>query len=94
MSGPFLIGASGKRLTPSTACKRWRAFLRDHPDLPPVTVENMRHSFATSYLAGGGNVENLSRILGHSDINTTFSRYVRPQSDALAEEMARVAATI
>lgn len=54
----------------------------------------MRHSFATSYLAAGGNVENLSRILGHSDINTTFSRYVRPQSDALAEEMARVAATI
>ena len=94
MSGPFLIGASGKRLTPSTACKRWRAFLRDHPDLPPVTVENMRHSFATSYLAGGGNVENLSRILGHSDINTTFSRYVRPQSDALAEEMARVASVM
>lgn len=94
MSGPFLTGTSGKRLAPSTACKRWRAFLREHPGLPPVTVENMRHSFATSYLAAGGNVENLSRILGHSDINTTFSRYVHPASDALAEEMARVAAVM
>lgn len=85
--GPVLTAASGGRISPSTARKRWLRFLRDAEaagfDVPPVTVENMRHSFATSFLHGGGNVEDLSRILGHSDINTTYRRYVRPSADDL-----------
>ena len=50
----------------------------------------MRHSFATSYLHAGGNIEDLSRILGHSDINTTYRRYVRPSVDDLAISMSSV----
>ncbi len=50
----------------------------------------MRHSFATSYLHAGGNIEDLSRILGHSDINTTYRRYVRPSVDDLAIGMSSV----
>ena len=46
--------------------------------MPHVTIENQRHSFATSYLHAGGRVEDLSRILGHADIVTTYRRYVRP----------------
>ena len=49
-----------------------------------VTIENMRHSFATSYLHAGGRVEDLSRILGHSNISTTYRRYVRPSVEDLA----------
>lgn len=85
--GPFLLGADGARVSPSTAQKRWAAFLRRCDaagmDVPHVTIENMRHSFATSYLHAGGNVEDLSRFLGHSDINTTYRRYVRPSVDDL-----------
>ncbi len=33
---------------------------------------------ARSYLHAGGRVEDLSRILGHSNISTTYRRYVRP----------------
>lgn len=89
--GAFITGADGGRISPSTAQKRWRRFLRDNPDAPPVTIENMRHSFATSYLHAGGNVEDLSRMLGHADINTTFKKYVRPSVDDLRRGMLSVA---
>lgn len=88
--GPFILGAGGDRISPSTAQKRWRRFLAENREAPPVTIENMRHSFATSYLHAGGNVEDLSKILGHSDINTTFRRYVRPSVDDLRRGMMAV----
>ena len=60
-------------------------------DIRGLSCYNMRHSFATSYLHAGGNVEDLSRLLGHSDINTTFRRYVRPSVDDLRRGMASLA---
>lgn len=77
--GPFIVGKSGRRITPSAAQTHWRACMRAS-GLPFVTLENMRHSFATAYLNAGGRVGDLSRILGHSDINTTYRRYVRPSN--------------
>ena len=82
-SGPFIVGANGKRISPSTAQKRWRKFLADNPDAAPVTIENMRHSFASAFIAAGGQVEVLSKILGHSNIQTTMNRYYRPDVDSL-----------
>lgn len=89
-SGPFITGADGKRISPSTAQKRWRRFLRENPDAAPVTIENMRHSFATSYLHAGGQVADLSLMLGHSDINTTLRKYVRPNVDDLRRGMLSI----
>lgn len=87
-SGPVLVGASGGRVSPATAKRRWAAFLRwcDETvrDVPRVTIENCRHSYATSYLHAGGQVEDLSRILGHSTITTTYRRYVRPTAEDVA----------
>lgn len=92
--GPWIRGADGGRISPSTAQKRWRAFLRRCDaaglDVPHVTIENMRHSYATSYLHAGGSVEDLSRMLGHSDINTTYRRYVRPSADDLKAAAAAI----
>ena len=59
-------------------------------EVPHVTVENCRHSFATSYLHAVGRVEDLSRILGHSAIITTYRRYVRPDGSDTARGMAVV----
>ncbi len=93
-SGALILGAGGVRISPSTAQKRWARFCRwcasTRPDAPIVTIENMRHSFATSYLHAGGNVEDLSRMLGHSDINTTYRRYVRPNAEDLRAGMDAV----
>ena len=92
--GPVLTGSGGGRVSPSTARHRWKRFLlwcdEGGLDVPQVTVENMRHSFATSYLHAGGRVEDLSRILGHSDIITTYRRYVRPGGSDTARGMAGV----
>lgn len=85
--GPFIVGADGQRISPSTAQKRWRRFLRDNPDVPPVTIENMRHSFATAYLAAGGRVEVLAKMLGHADITTTLRRYVRPDLESMRADI-------
>ena len=79
--GPWIVNRYGERLSPSTGRKMWNRYLDAHPDLPRVTLENMRHSFATACLNAGMNVEDLSRMLGHSDINTTYRRYVKPDMD-------------
>lgn len=86
--GAFIQGADGNKISPSTARKRWNRFLADNPECPQVTIENMRHSFATAYLASGGRIEVLSRILGHSNISTTINRYYRPNVDLLRTDMA------
>ena len=83
----FIVGANGKRISPSTAQKRWARFLADNPDAQPVTIENMRHSFATSYLDAGGSIEVLSKMLGHANISTTINRYYRPDVDVLRNDL-------
>lgn len=88
--GPFMKDITGKRLSPATIRKRWARFLKAHPYLPPVTIENMRHSFATSFLASGGRVETLSKLLGHTKVSTTYDRYVKPDFASLREEMEKL----
>ena len=88
--GAFIVGADGNRISPSTARHRWQRFLLDNPTVPPVTIENMRHSFATAYLAAGGQIEILSRILGHSNIQTTIDRYYRPDVELLRAGFAAI----
>lgn len=88
--GAFILGANGARISPSTAQKQWRRFLADNPSAKPVTIENMRHSFATSYLHAGGQIADLSLLLGHADINTTLRRYVRPNVDDLRRGMVAI----
>lgn len=88
--GAFILGANGGRISPSAAQKRWRRFLVDNPSAPQVTIENMRHSFASSYIAAGGQVEVLSKLLGHSNIQTTIKRYYRPDAVSLKLGFERV----
>lgn len=88
--GAWIVNASGERLSPSTGRKMWNRYLDAHPDLPRVTLENMRHSFATACLQAGMNVEDLSRMLGHSDINTTFRRYVKPDLANIRAGLAKI----
>lgn len=91
-SGPVMPSPEGGNMPPQTMRGRWARFIRwcerEGREVPRLSLESMRHSFATSYLHAGGNVEDLSRILGHADINTTYRRYVRPNVDDLARGMA------
>lgn len=55
-----------------------------------ISIENCRHSFATAYLHGGGNVEDLSKLLGHAEISTTYRRYVRPSAEDVKRAALRI----
>lgn len=87
--GPVLLGFNRHRITPATAKGRWDRFCRwakqNNLAITEVTIENMRHSFATSYLHAGGKVEDLSRMLGHSNISTTYKRYVKPNTEDIRQ---------
>lgn len=88
--GAWITNRTGGRLSPSTGQKMWKRYLKAHPELPPVTLENMRHSFATSCLHAGMNIEDLSRMLGHSNINTTFKRYIKPDLANIRAGLAKI----
>jgi site-specific recombinase XerD len=62
--------------------KKIMAVLKIHKK---VTFHVGRHTFATSFLRAGGQVEKLQLLLGHSDINQTMIYSHIVQADANAE---------
>lgn len=53
-----------------------------------VSPHTFRHTFAKMYLQSGGNIFELQRLLGHSDINIT-QRYINYSSDDLGRAQAK-----
>ena len=51
------------------------------------TFHSLRHTFATRAVLRGMNPETLSRILGHSDVKITLSRYYHPTTKDLLNAM-------
>lgn len=71
--GPLLLNNDGTRLTADSIRKVFYKLSKElnihvHPHL-------LRHTFATSYIAGGGNLEFLRLYLGHASYNIT-QRYL------------------
>lgn len=52
---------------------------------------DLRHTFASNYMRGGGTLADLKLILGHSNLKTTI-RYVHFQPDDLGPKMDRLKA--
>jgi site-specific recombinase XerD len=46
-------------------------YYADLARLPDLTCHVLRHTFAKNYLREGGTLEQLARIMGHKDLNTT-----------------------
>lgn len=81
--GPIFRSSRGDRLTPwglNQLFGRWSARCGVHV-YPPL----VRHSFATEYLRGGGNLAVLQRQLGHTILAMTM-RYLTLVTDDLVAE--------
>ncbi|MBX3157212.1 MAG: site-specific integrase [Deltaproteobacteria bacterium] len=57
-------------------------------------LHDLRHTFAGLFLASGGDIFKLSKILGHSSVAITQQVYAHLHPDAFAENYSRVAFTM
>ena len=72
---PLFCSTSGGLLDPD-ALTRWFRENRERLGLPPGTrFHDLRHTFASIWLAGGGDMGVLKKALGHSDVRTTLRHY-------------------
>jgi integrase/recombinase XerD len=56
-----------------------------------LRIHDMRHTFAGLFLASGGDIFKLSKILGHSSVAITQKVYAHLHPDAFADDYSRVA---
>lgn len=72
---PLFCSTSGGLLDPD-ALTRWFRENRERLGLPPsARFHDLRHTFASIWLAGGGDMGVLKKALGHSDVRTTLKHY-------------------
>lgn len=92
----YVFGTMKNELrTPNDVSKRWsravKAYRRECPDIPWVTLKGLRHTHATILLGAGVPAKIVQERLGHSNINTTLDIYshVTPtmQKDAVRKLM-------
>lgn len=73
-SGRVFADHVGRPIRPDVFLRRVRSNA-DAAGLPPVTVHQLRHSYATAALRAGVPVEVLSKRLGHASVAITLDTY-------------------
>ena len=66
----LLVAKNGEKLS-DNAVKQMFHGLKKKAAVPRLHCHLCRHTFATSYIMGGGNMEMLRMMMGHTDYNTT-----------------------
>lgn len=88
---PVFVGRRGDRLTPRAVQQLVRRLARAAGLAQRCSPHVLRHSFARAFLANGGDVFSLQRILGHSPASLQVTRrYVRLLDDDLRAVHRRV----
>lgn len=70
----FIFG--GKSPLSSTTCDRYKRIACEKMDIRPITQHQFRHSYATFLISNGIPINNVSKLLGHSNIEITSRIYV------------------
>ena len=68
--------------------------IRKEAGLEDVRIHDLRHSFASTAISGGINIEFISKLLGHKRITTTEYYYTHVQNDPLHEAANKIATSI
>ena len=51
------------------------------------TIHSLRHTYASRLLMNGVEISVVSKLLGHADINTTYSKYIHVLDSQLNSKM-------
>ena len=84
-------GKPGKSLSQPSIRKPFKAALTRAGLPKEIRLHDLRHSFASLFLADGGDIFKLSRILGHHSVAITERVYAHLKPTAFHEDYTRVA---
>lgn len=85
-AGDYVLGDLDGYLSPDTLSKGWSAIAKavgvkgTEGRIP--TFHDLRHTWATRYLAEGGDVKTASSVLGHANAAITLNTYASADPDA------------
>jgi len=79
--GYFSRSSLRKRVSAALAVARFDSGIRIH---------DLRHTFASHWMANGGDIFKLSKVLGHSSVKVTEKFYAHLAPDAFNEDLGRV----
>jgi site-specific recombinase XerD len=88
-SDQLFLKANGEPLTLNGLVSVIRR-LQNLSGLPKLHCHLLRHTFANHYIAGGGSIRKLQKILGHNSVTTTADIYTDPELSELKKEHASV----
>ncbi len=89
-SGTFLLTGEQERfIEPRTMQNRFKGVLEEC-GIADANFHALRHTFATRCVEAGFDAKCLSVILGHSNVNITFNRYVHPTMEMKRRNMAKL----
>lgn len=74
-SEPFFLEVRSQKPITGDVIRCLFSRIKRNTDIERIYPHLLRHTFATSYILGGGNLESLRLLMGHSDIVTT-QKYV------------------
>lgn len=85
----YILSDSKKPVEPRTMQNRYKKILVES-EVDETNYHRLRHTFATNCAEAGFDAKLLSVILGHSDVNITFNRYIHPTAEHQQKMMKKI----
>jgi len=86
----FVLTGTPEVMEPRALQYRFKRILLE-VGVPDINFHALRHTFATRAIDTGVDVKTLSKLLGHSDVQTTLNIYVHPSMSHMRECMEMIA---
>lgn len=92
---PYVIsGRYGRVMSPNNwSARHFKSFMRDlsiaDPNMPILTVHEMRHSFGSVLYSRGVDIVTISKLMGHASIDITVRLYVHDDFEVMRSAIER-----